>query len=232
MRKSHIIIDYFTTNFTIESSYILGLLWADGHVNPKTNEIRISALSKDIITYLPIFQKTGIWLDFWNNKKQKTRNNKPQGTLTCSNKNLKKFLTECNYTPHNTNSTNIVSVIPKCLQHYWYRGFVDGDGCWTYSKTSRTLPSGKLNTFYNRKFTITGPKEQDWNFFETLLKKLNINYKINRYRKSNKYSHLTVTGKENFLKLGNYLYKTFEKDKIGLPRKYCKWKEIINSYKS
>jgi len=230
-RRSRIFTDYFITNFTPESSYILGLLWADGYVSASTNEIRISALKTDVEIYLPTFQKTGRWLDYWSDLTYPTRNNKPQGTLVCSSLKLKEFLAEHSYKPHNVSTTNIVSLIPKSLQHYWYRGYIDGDGCWTYGQTSRILPSGNINRFTNRKFTITGPLHQDWTFFTHLLESLNVNYKINRYNKTNKYSHLTVTGKENYLKLGNYTYQGYPDDQIGLPRKYQKYQEIMQSYK-
>jgi len=227
-RKSHVVTDYFTTNFTPESSYILGLLWADGYVSSTRNDIRISAIAEDVKCYLPAFQTTGIWLDFWNNRQYKGRNSKPQGTLMCSNKQLKDFLVEHKYYPHNIESTTIIDLIPKNLQHYWYRGFVDGDGCWTHSQTSRVLPSENINTFTNRKFVITGALEQDWSFFSNLLDNLETNYKINRYNKVNRYSHLTMTGKENFRKLGKYLYQGHPNDQIGLPRKHQKYLGIIS----
>lgn len=221
-KKSYLNIDQFTTNFTPEASYILGLLFADGHVNKKTNEIRISCVKEDVDIFEKIFQKTGKWNRYNAFEKQRTRNNRPQGTLSCSEKTIRNML---------ANSDDfLLKNIPDDLKGYWYRGYVDGDGCWTINKTSKILKSGKISTFYNRKFVCTGPLQQDWTFMEKLLKNLNIKYKINKYEKHNRFSQLTVTGHANYTKLGAYLYWNYKNDKIGLSRKYEKWTLIVDSY--
>lgn len=221
-QKSYLHFEQFTTNFTPESSYVLGLLFADGHINKKNNEIRISCLKEDIDVYEPAFQKTGQWNRYNNYTKQRTRNNKPQGVLICTNKNIHNILLE--------SSDFLLSKIPDNLKHYWYRGYIDGDGCWTFRKSSRILPSGTLNTFYTRKFVCTGPLSQDWSFMTDLCKNLSLHYNINQYNKSNHFSQITITGRDNFNKLGNYIYQNWQEDEVGLPRKYKKWQDLVNSY--
>ena len=51
--------DTFINNYTKESVYLLGLLWADGTVNKKNNMISLECIKEDIDYFYPIFQTTG-----------------------------------------------------------------------------------------------------------------------------------------------------------------------------
>ena len=110
--------------------------------------------------------------------------------------------------------------IPKKYQRYWFRGFVDGDGCWYCNLKLR-----------RKQFNISSHYEQDWSFVESFLMSLELPYRVYRKNYKNKSSTLELKGgKDSYLKLGNYLYRGFEKDGIGLNRKYNKWKDIISLY--
>ena len=221
-RTSFLIQDQFNTNFTPESSYVLGILFADGCITKNCNEIRISCLSNDMQQLIPTFQKVGKWnILIRKETKKYGRNDKEQTILTCSDEKMHDTLSE--------SDDFLLDKIPDSLKKYWYRGYIDGDGCWRISQ-AKQFYKDKIYIVYNRNMTITGPIDQNWNFFITLLNNLNIKFNISKYNKTNKYSQLTVTSRENYLKLGNYLYDTFEKDNIGLQRKCDKWKEIVNSY--
>lgn len=202
MQKSSIQEEKFIKNFTPESSYILGLLFADGHLNKNSNEIRISCISDDMISFQPIFQKTGNWnIYFTDFSKYKIRNGKQQTILSCSSKFLHNLLSNEKYF--------LLDKIPINLKHYWLRGFIDGDGCWTISESNKKYKN-KIYKNINRKFAATSCYDFDWYFFENILKKLNINYNISKYKNKNSYSQLTITGLNNYLKLGYYLYNDFE----------------------
>lgn len=56
----------FITAITPESSYLLGLLWADGYLNrTKTGFcIRLKLVEDDGLEIAPVFAKTGHW---WKN---------------------------------------------------------------------------------------------------------------------------------------------------------------------
>lgn len=62
------------------------------------------------------------------------------------------------------------------------------------------------------------------NKFESLLIQLEIEYKIVRMNKKTSYSNIRITGKNNILKLGEYIFS----DMIPFQRKYDKYKLIID----
>ena len=104
---------------------------------------------------------------------------------------------------------------------YFFRGIIDGDGC-----------------FYNGKglklFSVTSSIEQDWKYLEDLFNSLNIEYKIRKKEHKNKTGNIShsslieVIGINRIIKIGNYIYNGFDLDKIGLKRKYDKYLSIKN----
>jgi len=211
-------------NCTIpEAAYILGLLWADGYIRQKDylNDIKLENIKKDIDVFYPIFLKTGNWRILFRQRK----NRQEQGLIRTSNKLLASFLIENNYGPHNIKSADkILELIPNNLHQYWFRGLIDGDGCW-YLNIKNSC----------RQFSLAGSYEQDWSYFENLLDKLDIKYSTQRRiqkrknKKPTKSSTVRINNKKDIIKLGNYIYQNYGQDKTGLQRKYNKYLEIKNS---
>ena len=134
-----------------------------------------------------------------------------------SNKLLVNFLIKNNYGPHNIKSADrILKNIPSHLYKYWYRGLIDGDGCWYINEKN-----------YNYQFSLAGSYKQDWSYFEHLLNKLKIKYSVQRrIQNNNKSSCIRITNKHGIIKLGNFIYNNYKIDNIGLKRKYDKYKLI------
>ena len=117
--------------------------------------------------------------------------------------------------------SKLLDLIPEKLHSYFWRGYFDGDGCFTFT--------GK----YHRRFFITSSYEQDWLDFENLMKRLNIQkYRISKVidtskskDKPSKCSRCGSSNKEDIKKFFNYIYQNYDKDKIGLSRKHDKFKE-------
>ena len=201
-------------NFTKESVYVLGLLWADGHIRKESKTTSISCIESDINEVIPIFLKTGNWLIskpiIKNNKKSKT-----QKKLYTTTWGLYEILKQYGY----INKTNgcpiqMLNKIPDDLKKYWYRGFLDGDGCI------------KLGKKYGSDITFTSNVNEAWLFMVKLCTELNINYKIYRYNiKNGGYSHFIITKKNDVKILGDYLYSNY--DNIGFSRKYKKYLDVI-----
>jgi hypothetical protein len=208
---------------TSEIAYILGLLWSDGYVNKKTNAISISIKKEDFDKIKHIFKKTGNWR-FYDRKPPGNR--AVQTTAHTSNSVIKNFLSENDYLVKSNNSADkILNKIPNNLKHYFFRGVVDGDGCFYV----------KLKTDKNkvcRHCSIGGTLQQDWGFLEKLFnKKLKIKFSIERTTRENgKYSKVMLTNKESIESFGNYIYEGFPKDSMGLKRKYEKFIGILKSY--
>lgn len=206
---------------TPEAAYILGLIWADGSINITKRKFRdsyritLTNREVDAVYYTPIFKKTGNW-----NCCRKLTDYSPILCFDATNEILVKFLIENDYKSKSWESADkILSKIPEHLKHYWFRGLVDGDG---------TIVNWKKR-YTTTHFSICSGHKQDWTYMKELCNRLNINYKI--YKTQNekgRASYFRMCGRENIINICNYIYQNYENDKIGLPRKYLKFKEIEN----
>lgn len=206
--------DQFIYPKTKEAAYILGLLWADGYVyaHGYQNRVSIEMVEEDLKKLLPIFQSTGKWHVSYRNR----LNRKPQMVISTNNRPFVKFLLEHKYVSKSNETANyVLSKIPDDLKHYWFRGLIDGDGCfYINSKNS------------NYQLSISSSYEQDWSYVEKLFNKLNVRYSISRLKKKYKSSSIRVTNRKDIIKIGEYIYNGFDKDQTGLIRKYDKYKLI------
>jgi len=215
--KPKVNYELFSTEFTKESVYILGLLWADGHVRQDKKTISISCVQSDIEEVIPTFLKTGKWLISNPIKKYFKGNEvKTQIKISTTTWGLFKILKKYNYlTKSNDCPIEMINKIPNEYRKYWYRGFLDGDGCI------------KLGKKYGSEIVFAGTKDDKWLFMIDLCDNLSIDYKIIRKTINNGgYSHFRVNKKVSVLKLGDYLYSNY--DNIGFNRKYKKYLDVIN----
>jgi len=208
---------YFINCTTPKSAYILGLLWADGTVYQKgyENRIAIECLEEDVNIFMKYFEESGDW----NIYKRKGRiSGSGMINLNTNNKKLAEFLTENDFRNKSTSTPNkIISLIPDNIKHYFFRGWVDGDGCFYFNKKRSC-----------RQFYISGAIEQDWSSVSNLFDDMGVKYSICRITNKHSYSCIRVTNKKDINKIGNYIYQEFEIDKIGLNRKFNKLQEIIS----
>jgi len=194
-----------------EVAYFLGLMWSDGSICKKTYKISLEIIKDDLEVILPYLNRIGEWSIY-----ERDRNGwKTQKTITTSNYYIHSFLVENDYLIKSTASPDkILSKIPKNLQHYFFRGLIDGDGHF----------KDKNGNYY---FCITGDKNQKWDACENLFNNLKLNYKIKKNKnKKGQSSIIKITNKKDIAKLGDYIYKNYGKDNIGFPRKYQIYKSI------
>ena len=218
--KCNINPNLFTPINKKEVAYLLGLIWADGYLNPSKNgynhNFGFTMINEDVEAIRPVLNSIGKWNYY--ERKQPVKTWIPSVNVITNNKRILTFLIEHDYHKKSYLSADkILSKIPTNLQSYFFRGLVDGDGCfYTYKpKKGSTL----------RQFTLTSTYEQDWSYIEKLCNKLKIKHKINRVKTiKNSSSFIRITNKEGIKKLGVYLYDNFEVDRIGLKRKYDKFK--------
>jgi hypothetical protein len=98
-------------------------------------------------------------------------------------------------------------IITYELKHYFFRGFVDGDG--------NIYPPKK-------RITLAGSLKQDWGFISKICDELKIKHNI--YRNSNKSTNSVVEiNGINGVIFGNYIFKGNE---FGLKRKSDKFNKI------
>ena len=202
---------------TPESAYLLGLIWSDGNIYMKkaTNTISVSCLLDDMLNIESMFNKTGKWNKYVINQKGR----RPQLKMTTNNKELCKFLLENDYHSKSESSADkILSIIPNNLKHYWFRGLIDGDGCFYFHNNHKEI-------------TIASSYNQNWNYILELCNKLNVECKIKKTiqiqnNHENRSSVIRIRKFNSIKKFGDYIYKNIENDKIGFNRKYEKFKQI------
>lgn len=207
----------FAENFifckTKYHAYLLGFLWADGHLGDY-HKIGCNIRKDDGILLKNIFFKTGDWRLY---ERKGYRNSKDQLSFEISNSILYNYLKSNDYYSKSTNSAcKILSNIPEKFKHYWFRGLLDGDG-------------------YIDEFLvgICSSYDQNWNYMIKLCKKLDIQYKIRREKWFNKkYNKINRCSKIRIMKgiksrndisakvFLDYIYKGYNIDNIGLSRKY------------
>ena len=177
----------------------------------------ISHAKGDIIK--PMLEFIGKWNYY--ERKQPVESWKPSINVITNNKRILNFLIEHDFDKKSYMSADkILSKIPDELKHYFFRGLIDGDGCFYYYKPE--------NGSTLRQFALASSYEQDWSYFEKLCKEKNIKYNIKRtIGKNSSSSVIRITNKDGILKLGEYIYKDLHEDNIGLIRKYEKYKLII-----
>ena len=208
-RTPPLVLSDFSNVQTPEVAYILGLLWADGYIQ-KPYTTNIECVSDDMVIFKPIFDSIGKWSDY-----TRVRSHRPVTKLTLSDKSLVTLLSSFDYNSKSIISPDkVINSIPENLQHYWFRGLVDGDGCFYYNPKH-----------YIRHFVISSSYNQDWSYFELLCVKLNVRYKIIQ-KKTSKGNHslIRVSDRKSIQHLGEYIYDGIS---LGLPRKKDKYLEII-----
>jgi hypothetical protein len=113
----------------------------------------------------------------------------------------------------------LINEIPTENRHYFFRGWLDGDGHWGFNKQGEKMSGVR--------WTVAGTYDQDWTAIEDFCNNLGVSYRIVRgIVKNGRHSYVKVFGWETIAQLGDYIYQGYEKDGIGLSRKYKKYIDI------
>jgi hypothetical protein len=206
--------DLFCNITSPEVAYVLGLLWADGHVRKTYYEIVIEADATDLAEIRWVFDRLGDWDHSIRVRKGRT---KAVAKLRTSNPLIHSLLKETDYLVKSTASPDkILARIPTDLHRFFWRGYIDGDGCFYFH-----VPTCQL--------TLAGSFQQDWRAHEQMLSSMGVPYNIKHFSKqAGKSSILRVCSRPAIVNLGNWLYNGYETDHIGLRRKWEKYKAIAD----
>jgi hypothetical protein len=215
MKKTKVKIDQLINITSPAAAYLLGLAWADGCITP-TNSLRIELKKEDAEGLKLVFYQLGPW----PTSEIKRKDGRESIVFSVGNKELATFLTQHLY-KEKSKSPSILDVIPDELKCLWWRGYSDGDGCF-YVKSDTT------SSHSSYQYTITGPYEQDWTFAEAVFQQLEITYRIARIIRpeGGRKSYIRCGAKKECRRFGNFIYQTYEKDQIGLLRKYIKYTDM------
>ena len=208
------------------SCYILGYMWADGALggDPKRNNaltsLSIATTEPDNIREL-LYQISPNWGEHryvYPNPSQKNWNDRY--AFYMSDSKIVKILANLGYGPNDKSSAErVLSLIPENNRRFFLLGLIDGDGCFYYNEKYRL-----------RQFQITAPIDQDWRAIEDIFITLGIEYTVDRRitkKEGKKRSNIRIFGRKNLEKLGSYIYSSIESDRIGMIRKYEKWKACM-----
>lgn len=204
-------------HFTDEEIYILGFLWADGYLNgnDQKRNLQCDIGYDDFLDLEKTFEKVGKW---GKHKRLASIKNgvsrKDRMCLTISDtKLINKFIALDFDKKGLIPPEKLLTRIPKKKQYLFYRGYIDGDGCFYITNKAKH-------------FFIGSTYNQNWSHIKQLFKKLNIN-KYNIQQSTSKLGHkasrIRISNLDGVKKIAQYIYQ--DRLDIGLKRKYEKVKD-------
>lgn len=213
-RKYKIDNDYFNEIDTEEKAYILGLLYADGTYSKSNNTISLSLQEKDVSILNKInklFQPDKPL--YFIKKKQESHQN--QYRLIISSKPICEKLLLMGLMSDKSFKIRFPN-IKECLINHFIRGFFDGDGCISIFLIK--------NKYKSCSFSITSNKIFLEHIQKIFMSILNLSKtKLSKDNRGNNINSLVYGGKQNCLKIRDYLYKDAT---IFLIRKHDKFYSI------
>jgi hypothetical protein len=217
--KYNVDITKFVNITEPEMAYFLGFFWADGYIwrdtKSKSKILMLHFLTEDYLTIKEPLHK----IVDWDVRFENIKNRNPSSFLSFRGFDIADFLTSFDYIDRTMKSPErIINHIPENIRHYWFRGYLDGDGFISQNRTKITFSSG----FH-----------QNWNFMIRLCESLNIqkftiNHSINKLGHKN--SLFYMSDLESCCRLIKYIYKDYDVLKIGLDRKYNNTKQILQRF--
>jgi LAGLIDADG DNA endonuclease family protein len=207
-----------------ESAYWLGFIWADGHVrNSKHRKhVRIAVQESDS-QHLSIFQrflKSNIPVKRELYRSGKDGNLYPASVITINRKELAHSLIKHNVVVNRSSSNTALPKIPKTFFWDFIRGYFDGDGAIHRPQKSRFLCSGWAVSFAGSETTLR--------FLQKCIRQdvgIEMDFRPNGESQSN--FSLTRTGPEGF-RLLKRLYPN--DDVVGLARKKSVIRRLLKAY--
>ncbi len=217
LRKYKINETYFDIIDTEHKAYTLGFLYADGYNDEKKNIIKLSLVEEDIDILKQIREPIcpDKPLRYY---KYKDKNKRPQYSFVIDNGHISRKLSEFGVVQAKTFKLKFPTFLNKSLIRHFIRGYFDGDGCITKTKTKTERDKYYISFISTENVIIELQK-----YF---LKKLNIKIGKNQIRhpeRNNNIRTLNIGGNLQIEKLLNHLY---DNSTIFLKRKHDKYLEL------
>ncbi|RTL02124.1 MAG: hypothetical protein EKK57_02770 [Proteobacteria bacterium] len=198
--------------------YLIGFIWADGHLNKSITSLSFSTTEKDMEYLLPLAIEIFPHGKLYKIKKRKESwqqcySFNINDTILCKELFNLDYREKSSITP-----SKILNIIPNNKHYLFWMGYFDGDG---------TLRVKKNINSCSVEISICSTYEQDWNSLANLSKNLNIpKFRIKKEisklgHKCSKFIFEDLISSITFLK---YIYKS----EYSLPRKRETFKDILN----
>lgn len=214
-RKYTLNEDYFEKIDSEDKAYFLGLLYADGNINPDNNTIRLRLQERDKYILEKFSEKCGsnrpIRLNKLNNVKWQDSSDLSLSSIKMFNDIQNKG---CFINKTFTLNFPTEKQVPNYLIRHFIRGVFDGDGCVNSSSTCH-------------KFSIIGTRQLLEGIQKVLIKECNLKNKTKitvKHKTNNIVCTLAYGGARICTKIKMYLYKDAT---IYLTRKKEKFDKII-----
>ena len=226
-KKYNIDVTYFEKVDTEDKAYFLGLLYADGYNGKSNSCIRLGLASPDehILETFKKYLKTNKPLKFYNKGKQTNNKWKDFYNLDIENKKMCEDLEKLNCFQAKTHFLTFPnqSIVPKHLIRHFIRGFFDGDGCITSTRT-KNKPNRKPTYSISFVTTLSFLESLEQIFIEELgFKKVKFSKRF-KERKDSIYT-FSFAGSNKVEKLYHYLYDNSNPE-LCLKRKKLKFEEF------
>ncbi len=206
---------------TPEAAYFLGFFWADGYFLNKSNNLDAGGnifaefSAADYKQIESVFSALGKWTI----TRRQRENRKPVVRLETRNTPLYEWLVEQDFDKKTSVApSKILNLVPLDFRSLWWRGYMDGDGCYYFGERVKQLSIGSA---YN----------QDWAEFEALCESMSttFNYQQRIQKRKNgklhKSSSVRVCNKHGIQKLIEYFYS--HPSPMGFPRKRRKAEQLL-----
>lgn len=203
-------IEDFKNVIKPEVAYLLGLLWADGCLIKDLTAIVLIVNKYDAEHYLRIISNLG---HFYPTVVKKTKEHLDDNTgIFIYSKEFGKYFETLGFREKSHCSPKrVLDTIPDKLKRFFFLGFIDGDGSWR-----------------GRKLSMCATYDYPWEEFINFVKEMNSTYYHHQTSTwQGKVSTLSVFSLGDCVNIGTLLYKTYQEDKIGLPRKYEDFQLIV-----
>lgn len=219
--------NYFQKINTESKAYFLGLLFADGCIYKNILKLSLSSIDIDILKKFKKALRGNFNINTYNANGSYSINSKVSVIQICD-KDLSANLKRHGVIPNKTNKIKFpYSSIPKHLYRHFIRGYMDGDGSFTYY-----INKGKIK---GKKYSICFVGTID--FLESLRKifqdQLSISVSgklINRWpERQTNIRQLFISGGNQVIKILDWLYND---SRIYLNRKYNKYLDLLIFKKS
>lgn len=202
--------NYFSSIDSFDKSYFLGLMFSDGNVSSKKNDIKISLMESDV-KILNIFSNKifGHVKIAKEDSSENDENCKKYCRFSVVSQKMKQDLIKLGCVPNKTWKITFPDV--PYISHF-IRGYLDGDGCISISKNGRCRVIFTCNEVFAAGLS------------DFIQRELDIKTSTTKYKKSNVVD-VTINNINHCAKFLNYIYGDCQD--CFIDRKFEKYQEVL-----
>lgn len=138
-RKYTVDEDFFSQIDTEEKAYWLGFLYADGYVSEKTTQIELQLKEADYLHLVKFSSAVNSNRPIYQTKKMIQGKEYIGYRVTINSVKMRNDLISKGCVPKKTYDISFPDkdIVPLHLVHHFIRGYVDGDGCYTFTSGNK-----------------------------------------------------------------------------------------------